>query len=107
MSSIKSLLGWSLLLAFALLAPVSLPAGGGNQTQGKIRRSDETMPIFAGENCQLKTSPSVDAPSLRVIQAGTPIRVLRIWQGPDGNNWLQVKIVSLEINHIFISEFFQ
>ena len=103
MRSIRSLLGWGLLLSFALLAPISLPAGGASQLKSAIRRSDGAGPIFAGGNCKLRASPSVDSPSLRILQAGTPIRVLRIWNGPDGNHWIQVKILSIELVEVLDS----
>jgi len=103
MRSIRSLLGWGLLLSFALLAPISLPAGGASQSTIAIRRSDGIGPILAGGNCNLRASPSVDAPSLRILQAGTPIRVLRIWSCPDGNHWVQIKILSFELVEVIDS----
>ena len=88
---------------FSLLAPISLPAGGASQANSAIRRSDGAGPMLAGDNCNLRASPSVNAPTLRIVQAGTPIRVLRIWNGPDGNHWIQVKILSIELVEVLDS----
>ena len=95
-----SLLGWGLLLSFALLGPVALPAGGGSIFKEVIRRSEERSPIFAGDSCALRASPSANAPSLRIIQPGTPLRVLRFWQSPEGINWIQIQIVSLDFAEV-------
>ena len=96
MSSIRSLFGWGLLLSFALFAPISLPAGGSSQSDRSIRRKYDHGPILAGDNCCLRVSPSVDSASLRTLQVGTPISILRIWNSPEGDYWLQVKLNSLE-----------
>tara|TARA_Y100001968_G_scaffold314434_1_gene339782 strand:- start:22351 stop:22686 length:336 start_codon:yes stop_codon:yes gene_type:complete len=100
MSSLSSLLGWSLLLSFALLGPVTLPAGGASLSRNFLRRSEEGGPVFAGTLCQLRSSPSSDAPALRIIPAGTPVRVLRRWQGPEGNEWFQVQILSFDFDQL-------
>tara|TARA_B100000700_G_scaffold322570_1_gene424397 strand:+ start:1257 stop:1583 length:327 start_codon:yes stop_codon:yes gene_type:complete len=100
MSPSRSLLGWGLLLAFALFAPVSLPAGGGSQSKYLICRTNDDRTIFAGENCYLRASPSIESPSLRTLHFGTPIKVLRIWHSPDGDYWLQVKLNSIQLSEL-------
>tara|TARA_Y100001968_G_C18852328_1_gene478651 strand:+ start:130 stop:465 length:336 start_codon:yes stop_codon:yes gene_type:complete len=97
MSSIRTLIGWGLLLSFALCGPVSLPAGGGSLNRNPIRRSEDAGTFYAGDFCELRSSPSTDAPSLRMIQTGTPIRVLRAWNDSQGNDWLHIQMASLEI----------
>ena len=71
-----------------------------NNLKGEIRRSDGSGPMFAGDNCELKPIPSAESPSLRFVEAGTPIRILRSWQGPDGNYWLHVQILSFQVSEI-------
>tara|TARA_Y100001968_G_C19200340_1_gene639647 strand:- start:512 stop:847 length:336 start_codon:yes stop_codon:yes gene_type:complete len=100
MSSISSLLGWALLLSFALLGPVALPAGGASLSRNSLRRSEESGPHFAGDCCELRASPSSKAPSLRIIRAGTPLRVLRKWHGVNGNYWIQVQILSFNLEKL-------
>ena len=100
MSSIRSLIGWGLLLSFALLGPVSLPAGGGSLSRNFVRRSEESAPHFAGDLCELRVSPNADSTSLRVIPAGTPLRVLRSWHSSDGHYWLQVQVLSFHFDEL-------
>ena len=97
MKSIRSLLGWGLLLSFALLGPIYLPAGGGSQFTQSIRRNNSSRSTIIGEYYYLKSSPSVDSPSLRVLEAGTPISILKVWTSSNGENWLLVKINSVEL----------
>tara|TARA_Y100001968_G_C19300096_1_gene688597 strand:- start:566 stop:901 length:336 start_codon:yes stop_codon:yes gene_type:complete len=95
MKSIRSLLGWSLLLTFALWAPVSLPAGGGSKAAHTIRRINRFGTIVLSENCYLRSSPSIDSLSLRTLPAGMPINIIKTWSSSSGDNWLLVKINSI------------
>ena len=103
MTAISSLIGWSMLLSFALLGPVSLPAGGASISRIFIRRSEETGTYLAGDFCQLRTSPLTDSPSLKKIPFGTPLRVLRRWNSPNGDQWLQVQTSSLNFDGLVLS----
>ncbi len=87
-------LSW--VLAVALLAPVALPAGGGDFHQPEIRRRGSFGPLLAGKRCALRTSPLAIAPILRTLEIGTPIEPLRYWKSGDGKSWLQVKVTFAE-----------
>ena len=100
MNSITSLIGWGLLLSFALLGPVSLPAGGVTLSRVSIRRYEKNTSYFAGDLCLLRVRPSVDSESLRLIPPGTPIRILRAWNDKHGENWLQIQITSFELLNV-------
>ena len=92
--SVATAMRWSWLLAVALLAPAALPAGGAERRQPEVRRRDGDGPLIsAGHEC-LHTSPSVSAPSLRRLDLGTPLRVLRRWRCANGHEWLQVQVAS-------------
>ena len=90
-------LRWSWVLGIALFFPVALPAGGGERYQPEICSWEYRSSLFTCNSYFLKSSPSALAPSLRTLQVGTPIRVLRRWQSVDGKEWLQVQIASSEI----------
>ena len=92
MDSMVSVLRWSWLLAVALLAPVALPAGGAQLSQPEIRRGDRLGPLLSSSGCVLRVCPIVVAPSLRSLNVGTPMRVLRRWQNGEGGDWLHVEI---------------
>ncbi len=86
---------WGWVLGVALLAPVALPAGGGELNPAKIRRREFASPLLAGDRCALRTSPFSLAPSLRTLELGTPLKVLRFWKNEDGNEWIQVNVNSV------------
>ena len=91
MSLMNYLLRWSWLLGIALLAPIGLPAGGGELNQAKFRAREDFDPYFAGPKCLLQTYPLSMAPSIHAINVGTPIKILHSWTSPDGVNWLYIQ----------------
>lgn len=90
-------LRWSWVLGIALFFPVALPAGGGERYKSEIWRSAPYSPFLTDDCCALKAAPCEFAPSLRTLSLGTPLRVVRIWHGAHGEEWLQVQITSNEI----------
>ena len=91
------LLRWSWVLGIALFLPVTLPAGGPEKYQSKIHFSKKEN-SFLISNCSiLRTNPSTFAPSLRTLQIGTSVKILRKWRSSDNKKWLQVQIASNEI----------
>ena len=96
MDAMTSLLRWGSVLGIALLLPVTLPAGGGERTQCEIRRREGASPFLIGKTCELRSSPIAVAPSLRNLQVGTPVSVLRTWESSNGDEWLQIKINTSE-----------
>ena len=92
MGAMGFVLRWSCLLGMALLAPATLPAGGAERRQPEVRRRDYSGPMLAGDGCALKASPMSVAPTLRSVEPGTPMRILREWKCVDGQDWLQVQI---------------
>jgi hypothetical protein len=92
--SVATAMRWSWLLGVALLVPAALPAGGAERRQPQIRRRDGNGPLISGHQDWLHAAPSVSAPSLRRLDLGTPLRVLRRWRCADGQEWLQVQVAS-------------
>ena len=87
-------LRWSWLLGVALLAPTALPAGGADRRQPEVRRREAGGPLISGSHDLLQASPHVSAPTLRRLDLGTPLRVLRSWRCANGQHWLQVQVTS-------------
>ena len=84
-------LTWAALLGFALFAPAALPAGGGERRLPEVRRRESARePLLNPMRCALRSSPRAQAPLLRPLEAGIPLRVLRIWVEPGGRRWLRV-----------------
>jgi hypothetical protein len=92
---------WSALLAFALFAPISLPAGGPERRANPVRRrmsADE--PLLSAKTSVVRTSPDRNAPALTHVQAGQPLRVLRSWLSPSDGEWLQVEVRTSDLLNV-------
>ena len=86
-----SSLRWGAVLAFALFGPIGLPAGGTERRALEVRRRAPSDPLLSAARECLQVSPDRRAPSLVTLSAHVPLRVLRRWDGQDGDRWLQVK----------------
>jgi hypothetical protein len=82
---------WAALLGFALVAPVSLPAGGGERRQPELRRRVAGEPLLSQAPSTLCAAPSRCAPVLASVMRDQPMRVLRSWQGSSEEHWLLVE----------------
>ena len=67
------------LITFALIAPITLPAGGIQKSlnQNKIPNTRE---IILSSNTSLYSSPDIEARELLVLDMGTTLSVLRNWK---------------------------
>jgi hypothetical protein len=83
------------LLGFALLAPTTLPAGGGERRLPELRRRQNPQePLLSSTCLSLLCSPERRAPVLSRIDAGEPLHVLRRWLSPEGSLWLRVEAMT-------------
>ena len=84
-------LTWAALLGIALFAPAALPAGGGERRLPEVRRRTASRePRLNPTPSARRASPRSQAPLLRPLEAGIPLRVLRTWNEPGGRRWLRV-----------------
>ena len=84
-------LHWGCLLIIALVAPIALPAGGGDKRKVEVEYLKAKDLSFAGDSCFLLSSPFLSSPSVCEIKLGTPIRIIRLWENEHGERWLQVE----------------
>ena len=84
---------WVAVLGLALVAPAALPAGGGDRRQPEVRRRQQggSEPLLNAMTMTLHCAPRCQAPVLRSLEPGVPLRVLRSWLAPNGRRWLQVE----------------
>ncbi|MEB3308310.1 MAG: SH3 domain-containing protein [Cyanobacteriota bacterium] len=84
---------WAALLGLALLAPVGLPAGGAERRPMELRRRENSRdPLIPEAPMQLQTAPDRQAPVLRAVKAGQPLRLLHRWLASDGRSWYRVEL---------------
>ena len=87
-------LRWGALLAFALFAPIGLPAGVAERRQAEVRRRCASEPLLSTSRGCLQAAPEHQAPVLAQVPVDSPIEVLRSWRNQRGERWLQVKVAS-------------
>ena len=83
---------WATLLGLALLAPAGLPAGGADPRLPQVRRRLSQAEPWLSEGQFLRAAPATQAPALRPLDQGVPLRVMRCWLSPSGRLWLQVEV---------------
>ena len=101
MNLINTFIIWTWLLGIALVVPTSLPAGGAQELFIQHRKNNIGSPIVALKDFNLLSSPSKKSSILTGIKAGTPVRVLRIWDSTESGEWLLVNIVIKDFNQLF------
>ena len=85
------------LFFFALIAPVGLPAGGWNKNNIDNFECNGNGQYFAGGSCSLRSYPNIKIRPARAIKLGTPITILRYWQGNSNDHWYYVQLDTSEI----------
>ncbi len=95
----RTLFNWGCLLSLGLVAPIALPAGGASKTQFEFINRKETDICFAGDSCHLYPFPSQLAESNNNIHIGTSLRIIRLWNNPDGSSWFQVQLSNNSLFH--------
>ena len=82
------------LITFALIAPVTLPAGGIQKSLNQNNFPHNTNEIILSSNTSLYTCPEIYAKELLVIDVGTTLSVLRNWKVSENETWVRVELAS-------------
>ena len=82
------------LITFALIAPITLPAGGIQKSLNVNKFPDNTKEIILGSNTSLYSFPQINAKELLVLDIGTTLSVLRNWKVRESEIWVRVEIAS-------------
>ena len=99
---INNLLKNFCLIIFALIAPITLPAGGIQKNLNQNLFSRNTNEIILTSNTFLYSFPEINAKELAVLDIGTILSVLRNWKVGESETWLRVEIEdALEADRIF------
>ena len=94
---INSLLKNICLIIFALIGPITLPAGGIQKSLNQYKYLFNTKEIILGYQTSLYTFPEIDAKKLMVLDSGTSITILRNWKVNEREIWVRVKLASNKI----------
>ena len=84
------------LITFALIAPITLPAGGIQKSlnQNQFLNNKNTKEIILSSNTSLYSFPEINAKELLVLDIGTTLSVLRNWKVSESEIWLRVELAS-------------
>ena len=91
---INNLLKNFCLITFALIAPITLPAGGIQKSIDQNRSYNNTKEIILSSNTSLYSYPQSHARELLVLDVGTTLSVLRSWKVSKSDIWLRVELAS-------------
>ena len=91
---INTLLKNFCLITFALIAPVTLPAGGIQKSLNQNKFPNKTNEIILSSNTSLYSFPEIYAKELLVLNIGTTLSVLRHWKVSEGEIWVRVQLAS-------------
>ena len=101
MNIISTFIVWTWLLGIALVVPTTLPAGGAQESIIQNRKNNVGSPIIALKDFNLLSSASKNSSILTRVKAGTPVKILKIWDSSDRGKWLLVNILIQEFNQLF------
>ena len=91
---INNLLKNFCLITFALIAPITLPAGGIQKSINHNKFPNNTKEITLSSNTSLYSFPEIYAKKLLVLDVGTTLSVLRNWKVSKNETWIRVELAS-------------
>ena len=91
---INNLLKNICLIVFALIGPITLPAGGIQKSLKQYKFPSNTKEITLSSNTSLYSFPEINATELLVLDIGTTLSVLRNWKVSESEIWVRVELAS-------------
>ena len=82
------------VITFAVIAPITLPAGGIQKSLNQDKFSHNTNEIILISNTSLYSYPEIHAKELLVLDVGTTLSVLRNWKVSQSETWVRVELAS-------------
>ena len=82
------------LITFALIAPITLPAGGIQKSLNQNKFPNNTNEIILSSNTSLYYYPEIYSKELLVLDVGTTLSVLRNWKVSKSETWFRVELAS-------------
>ena len=91
---INNLLKNFCLILFALIAPITLPAGGIQKTLNQNKFPNNTDEIILSSSTSLYSFPEIHAKELLLLETGTTLSILRNWKVSESETWVRVELAS-------------
>ena len=91
---IKNLLKNLCLITFALIAPITLPAGGIQKSLNQNKFPNLKNEIILSSSTSLYSFPEIHANELSVLDVGSYLSVLRYWKVSERETWVRVELAS-------------
>ena len=82
------------LITFALIAPITLPAGGIQKSLNQNKFPKNANEIILSSKTALYSHPEIYAKELLVLDIGTNLSVLRNWKVSKSETWVRVELAS-------------
>ena len=82
------------LIGFALIGPITLPAGGIQKYLNEYKTLNNSKEIILNTNCSLYTFPKTNAKKLMVLNSGSSLSILRKWVVNERNIWARVELAT-------------
>ena len=82
------------LITFALIAPITLPAGGIQKSLNQNKFPENKNEIILSSSTSLYSFPTINANELSVLDVGTYLSVLRYWEVSERETWVRVELAS-------------
>ncbi len=82
------------LIGFALIGPITLPAGGIQRNMEEYHILNNSKEIILNANCSLYTFPKTDAKKLMVLNSGSSLSILRKWVVNEKDIWARVELAT-------------
>ena len=86
------------LITFALIGPVTLPAGGIQRNLNEYKFFNNSKEIILSSNCHLYTCPKTSAKKLMTLNPGSSLSILRQWKVNEADMWFRVELAT---NYLF------
>ena len=88
------------LIGFALIGPITLPAGGIQRNLDECNIFNNSKEIVLNKSCSLYTYPRTNAKKLLILNSGSSLSILHKWVVSDRNVWARVELATnLFIEH--------
>ena len=82
------------LIGFALIGPISLPAGGIQRNFDQYKILNNEKEIILNEDCLLYATPNTNAKKLMILNTGYSLSILQKWAVNERDVWARVELAT-------------